>query len=640
MAAPPLLAGRYAFTRRVRGTQRTIIWVARDLETGAPVVASVLTPNRVAGLAPAIGVAHPHAAAVLAVIDGFEPEQVPSDEPPTPDAKIVIAEYVEGRSLQQRLDAGPVTLENAVDWTTSVADALATLHARGAVHGALSPRSVLVIRPEPAVVPKLTHLLVPPSGAYCSPERVTGEGPSKADDIWALAATLYTALARRPPFQGASRTELARAIVAAAPRSLDDVDPDLWLVVSRALSREAGGRFETAAAFRDALREWTEMTGRRSIGDFAPVEAMIGVSEEPPNVGDLSLVAALARPDSAEALAPLDVPLPSLRPSLDPYAHEDPSEPPRAEPPTAAPGSAPAQSPVSTTVVVATPLAPKPARRSAPLVAGIAAGAATAAAIFVYATKEPAGGTRGGAATTSAPPGSATANATPPGSATATATARGVLETPSASSVASTPGATSATAVGESAALAASSATAAGESAALAASSATAPNPGTSAATPVAAGDASACAVAILPEGTLGESPDVGFLCTNTDLWGMTRRVNQQVLRHGTGAGLVSWAHLGRFDLAAVALVRRRCCAGAPAFTAATPKGLCESLTSSIDAVAGETSAPNIDHYAADVDCLVSHAVRYPAEWWDRLSAKQARGYFEQFIGELRAPSR
>src|SRR5581483_3828580 len=175
-----------------------------DQENRATVVASVLTPSRAAGLEPAIGVVHPHAAAVLAVLPILDPEQVPSDAPPAPDAKIVIAEYVEGRSLQQRLDAGPVALESAVEWTTSIADALATLHAHGAVHGALSPRSLLVIRPEPAVVPLLTHLLVPPSGAYCSPERVTGEGPSEADDVWALAATLYTALARRPPFQGAS----------------------------------------------------------------------------------------------------------------------------------------------------------------------------------------------------------------------------------------------------------------------------------------------------------------------------------------------------------------------------------------------------------------------------------------------------
>jgi hypothetical protein len=151
--------------------------------------------------------------------------------------------------------------------------------------------------------------------------------------------------------------------------------------------------------------------------------------------------------------------------------------------------------------------------------------------------------------------------------------------------------------------------------------------------------DANACAAATLPENTLGVSPDVGSLCTATDLWGMTRKVDQEVLKHGEGDALVLWAHLGRFDLAAVALLRERCCPGAPPFTAATPKGMCETLTSSIKALASDPSASNVDRYAADVECYVSHGIRYPAEWWDRITAKDARGYFEKFVNALR-PSR
>jgi serine/threonine-protein kinase len=563
----------------------------------------VLTPSRVAGLEPAIGVAHPHAAAVLAVVDRFQPDDVPSEEPPAEGSKIVIAEYVEGRSLQQRLDAGPVALESAVEWTASVADALARLHSHGAVHGALSPRSLLVIRPEPAVVPLLTHLLVPPSGAYCSPERVTGDGPSRADDMWALAATLYTALARRPPFQGASRTELARAIVAAAPRPLEDVDLDLWAIVARALSLDTRARFETAAAFRDALRDWTEATGRRSVGDFAPVEALVGMTEEPPNVGDLSLVAALARPDSAEAMAPLQVPTPSFRPSFDPDAHSDPSElRPQGNAPTLVSGGAPARSPSSTTAVVASPLPNGGRRKSIAVVAALAAASAAAAALFVYATHDRPAATAG--SSPPAPPSAVEPAATVPAPAEPVATAE---------------------------------ATAPGSAAPAAVVAAPAPSERAAATAPA---DVNACATATLPEGTVGDAPDIGFLCTDTDLWGLTRKVNQQVLHHGAGPGLVGWAHLGRFDLAAVALLRRRCCPDANAVTAATPKGLCESLTSSIEALSTDASRPNVDRYAADVDCIVSHGIRYPSEWWDRVGAKDARGHFEQFVGELRTPQR
>ncbi len=610
MALPRPLAGRYAFGRRIRGTQRTIIWVARDQETRSNVVASVLTPSRAAGLEHAIGLVHPHAAAVLHVVDHFEKDEVPDEDPVAPDSRIVVAEHLEGRSLQQRLDAGPLSVENAVEWSTAIADALAALHGRRAVHGAVSPRAVLVIRPEPAVVPALTHLLVPPSGAYCSPERVTGAGPSEADDTWALVATLYTALARRPPFQGGSRTELARAIVAAAPRPLDDVDGDLWTIVARGLAHDPRERFESAAAFRDALREWTEMTGRHSIGDFAPVAAMVGVTEEPPNVGDLSLVAALAMPESPEAMAPLDVARLPERPSLDPDAHSDPRELlPRAVPgpPVLPRNDAPTR---SASPVVASREGEKP-RRSGALVASVVgvAAVAAAAAFVLVSKREHAEGEHAHPAKTAKV---ASEN---------TAPASGAAAEPSGSE------ASSAGALAD--APLPSAATAAPADVAAEASAAA-----------VAPLDANACVASALPEKTLGDAFDVRYLCNGSELWGLTRKVDQQVLRHGQGAGLSLWVHLGRFDLAAVALLRERCCPGAAPLTAATPKGVCETLTDSTRALASDPTGANAERYAADVECYVSHGVRYPAEWWDRLTAKEARGYFDELVSELRGKPR
>jgi hypothetical protein len=149
-----------------------------------------------------------------------------------------------------------------------------------------------------------------------------------------------------------------------------------------------------------------------------------------------------------------------------------------------------------------------------------------------------------------------------------------------------------------------------------------------------------ACAKAILAEGTLGSTPQVGFLCTEKDLWGMTRRVDLQVLKEGRDPGQALWMHLGRFDLAAVATLRERCCPGAAPFTAAVPKGICETLGESIHAVTTDPSSAHLDRYAEDVECYVAHGVRYPAEWWDRLKAKDARGYFEQFVKELKTPAR
>src|SRR2546428_5665133 len=99
MGAPGLLAGRYAFVRRIRGTQRTIIWLARDQQTRSTIVASVLTGARVAGLEPAVGIRHPNVAAVLALLGQPKPSDIPDAEPVADGARVAIAEYVEGRSF-------------------------------------------------------------------------------------------------------------------------------------------------------------------------------------------------------------------------------------------------------------------------------------------------------------------------------------------------------------------------------------------------------------------------------------------------------------------------------------------------------------------------------------------------------------
>jgi serine/threonine-protein kinase len=619
MDVPRPLAGRYAFTKRLRGTQKTIIWAARD-PTGREVVASVVPPPRAAGLRPLIGLSHENLAPLLEVIETPKREEVPGTESLGADAKIVVAEYVIGRSLQQRLDAGPVSVEDAVEWAALAADALAKIHERNGVHGAVSPRAIVVARPSGGTVPVLTHLVVPPSGAYCSPERVTGSGPSASDDTWALVATLYTALTRRAPFQGGSRTDLARAIVAASPAPLDDVDPDLSRIVLAGLARDTAERPASAAAFRDALRDWVNTTGRRSYGDFAPVEALAGVTERPPEVGDLSLVAALAHPDSPESRAPIVV----HRFTEDDGA-EDPDVAPLAAPEMdpARPGPAAPEKPKlpigGPPVALTTP--PKrrePAPRRSP--------AKFAGVLVAIAVASAAAGVLLGRLRAGLHPPKPEAIRLEPVRMTTPATEVSRPETGESARPASAPAeAPGASATGAT-------------SAAAPASSVPGAGAPVGSASPSPPGDPNACVLATVPPGTMGDAPDVGFLCRDEDLWAVARRMNLYVARHGKGPGMVLWASLGRFDLAALATLFSRCCPGSPPFVAATPKGVCETLTSSLANLGKDPSPPHVDQYASDVECLIARKVRYPTEWWDRVGAKDARTAFDQFVKQLRTP--
>ncbi len=586
MPGPRLLAGRYAYTTRIRGTERTIIWLAHDRLTGGSVIASVLPGPRAAALEAAVDVEHPHAATVIAVIDSVTPEEMPDVGPMEPDARVVVAEWFDGASLQQRLDASPAAPEQAVEWIADVLDALAVLHERAAVHGAISPRSIVVARADRGTVPVLAHLVVPPSGVYCSPERVTGGGPSESDDVWAVAATLYTALSRRPPFRGATRTELARAIVAGAPKPIAHLDSELWGVLERALSSDRRSRLRSAAEFRDLLRSWLDRSGVPSLGDFAPVEAIPGQNEPLPNVGDLSLVAALARPDSAEATALLSV-HPAFSQSYRPQRSEPPVAPSPESSPISGP-SAPSSPPRPVVTDQAGPRSSKrpPQRRRSRVTSGALLGFAAAAAAVAGLLIGRWHASSGRGAEPSRPAPAAAASLTPP------TDAQGVLP----------PGGTSSTTV-----------------------------PG---AVPSVAGSTGKELNACVDETfeMFRPTANLGFLCKETDLWGSTRRMDLEVGKHAEGEGLVTWAHLGRFDLAATAILRERCCPDAPDFTAATPKGVCETLSPSLHELARHPSAETTDAYAASVDCLLGRKVRYPAEWWDRVGAKASRTYFDTFL--------
>ncbi len=95
--------------------------------------------------------------------------------------------------------------------------------------------------------------------AYQSPERILGGDISTADDVWALASTLYALLTGQSPFAGGSDGEVRQKILAASPAPLavfDVGDDDLQHILDRAFAREIGGRTNSITAFRRALEEW------------------------------------------------------------------------------------------------------------------------------------------------------------------------------------------------------------------------------------------------------------------------------------------------------------------------------------------------------------------------------------------------
>ncbi len=189
----------------------------------------------------------------------------------------IVMEYVEGRSLKDRLVQALLSPEDALQITIEVSEALEAAHAKGIIHRDIKPANIMLTQTGHAKVMDfgLAKQLVPAgvSGsaeetitaltldgstvgtlAYMSPEQLRGQAADARSDIWALGVTLYEMVSGTRPFHGQSGFELTSAILSRSPRPLpSQVPADLGAVIARCLEKEPGKRYQQAREVQAAL---------------------------------------------------------------------------------------------------------------------------------------------------------------------------------------------------------------------------------------------------------------------------------------------------------------------------------------------------------------------------------------------------
>ena len=183
----------------VGGTAR--VWLARDRRTGHHVAVKVVEwaagPAGVSGAAVRL-VRFEREARSLARLGGHPgvPEVLGLGVDPAGVAWMV-SQYVVGPTIADRVLGGdPLDLAESIAVLWGVADALAAAHSHGVVHGDVSPGNVVLGSSGPVLVDFGVGGLDGTSGdravtpLVASPERLAGAGPSIADDVHALAASI------------------------------------------------------------------------------------------------------------------------------------------------------------------------------------------------------------------------------------------------------------------------------------------------------------------------------------------------------------------------------------------------------------------------------------------------------------------
>lgn len=215
-------------------------------------------------------------------------------------------EMLEGVTLAERLELGPLPLPEAVEVMRQLLSAVSCAHRSGIIHREITPGNILIT---PDQVIKLTGFTFAKSSSdldltqvgtiigdaeYISPEQVRGvEKLDPRSDLYSLGAVFYTVLTGKPPFEAASQYDLLMAHVEKEPappgRLRPGIPPALDSVVLKALAKQPEDRHQSAEEF---------------LGEIEAVALDVAAPEPPAPIERQPVRVAPLRADMPEAIPP------------------------------------------------------------------------------------------------------------------------------------------------------------------------------------------------------------------------------------------------------------------------------------------------------------------------------------------------
>jgi len=230
LAEADVLGGRYELLDRVGRGGMSVVWRARDRVSDRLVAVKVLAEayaddhelrQRLRQEAQvAAMVSSPYVAQASGCGEYQRGDRM---------APFIVMEFVDGITLQDRLNAGPVLPAAAMRIGAQVASALAAIHEAAVVHCDIKPANVMLVGDAVKVVDfgiaaragsedTLSHpFQVLGTPAYMAPERLTGDAVLASADVYALGILLYRLLAGRSPWLVESTMQMLAAHVSEQP---------------------------------------------------------------------------------------------------------------------------------------------------------------------------------------------------------------------------------------------------------------------------------------------------------------------------------------------------------------------------------------------------------------------------------------
>jgi TolB-like protein/predicted Ser/Thr protein kinase len=274
---PPLLPGtvlgHFEVLRELGRGGFGVVYEARDRELGRQVALKLVRPGGVTEEESKV----PREAEAIARLS--HPNLITLYDVGRSDGRpYLVFELLHGKTLQQRMDDGPMPVQEAVHVAVEVARGLAHAHTEGVVHRDLKPANVFVTNRGQVKILDfgMAHAfgrrrLSGGTPAYMAPEQWEDDPEDERTDVFALGVMLHVMLSGEYPFpEGEGRWSAAPA---AAPKLDLPGAPRLADVVERMVDRTPKGRPRDGAAVLAALTPIEDALRTKPADGSPPVHA-------------------------------------------------------------------------------------------------------------------------------------------------------------------------------------------------------------------------------------------------------------------------------------------------------------------------------------------------------------------------------
>ncbi len=195
------------------------------------------------------------------------------------DLLFFVMQYVDGKTLKKYIGGRPLPIDQALEFSLQLADALAEAHHRNVIHRDIKSSNIMLNERNQVKIldfglaklmkttdqraggeaggsVELTQVGSPfGTASYMSPEQAKGERADSRSDIFSLGVVMYEMVNGRLPFKAKSSVDVMHAVVHDDPPPFnEDVPVKFQQIVLKAMGKNPSARYQTADQMLEDLR--------------------------------------------------------------------------------------------------------------------------------------------------------------------------------------------------------------------------------------------------------------------------------------------------------------------------------------------------------------------------------------------------